>query len=444
MSKQSTCITLDNCTILTMNQKNTCIPNGRIRICGSRIEALGHKDDIQTKGILYDMKGRIVMPGLINTHTHSPSTLFRGLADDMYLREWLTEHMWPAEKNLTSEFAYYGSRLAYLEYLTNGMTTNVDMWYFADSLASAAREAGLRSIIAAGIYSFPTPQSDHSLQDAEDFLSSQQAQHRTSDEDQRIIPCLGPHDVYSTTPELLREAAELSSRYNTMIHMHLSETIKDNEESLQLYQKTPAQVAEAAGIFTRPTLCAHCIHLTDTDMDIFEKNNVSVSYNPVTNMKLCEGILPIAKLRKKGITVSIGVDGAQSNNSLNLRSDAKTGVLIQKYGDNDPRCMDAVSAVRMMTIEGARAIHMEKDIGSLEVGKYADIISIDLDTPATTPLLATNTTNICSHLVYTDTSINDVMVGGEFLLKNKEYQRVNPKEIMLEAQNAADYIINKI
>lgn len=444
MSKQSTYITLDNCTILTVDQANTCIPDGRICICGSRIESLGHRDIIQAKGIIHNMKGRIVMPGLVNTHTHSPSTLFRGLADDMYLREWLTEHMWPAEKKLTSEFAYYGSRLGYLEYLINGMTTNVDMWYYADSLASAASESGLRSIMAAGIFSFPTPQSDHSLQDAEDFLINQQKQTKTTPEDQRIIPCLGPHDIYSTTPELLKDVAELSAKYDTMIHMHLSETQKDNEESIRLYHKTPAQVAEMAGIFERPALCAHCIHLTDADMNIFALNNVAVSYNPVTNMKLCEGILPISKFHKKGITVSIGVDGAQSNNSLNLRSDTKTGVLLQKYNDNNPRCMDAVTAVRMMTIDGAKAVHMENDIGSLEAGKYADIISIDFNTPSATPLLSINSLKICSHLIYTDTRINDVLVGGEFLLKDGECQRVNPKEIMSDAQKVADYIINKI
>lgn len=444
MTENSNYLTLNNCIILTINSNNDCIPNGRILIKNNKIEDLGPENDVPQKGKTYDMGGRIVMPGLINTHTHSPSTLFRGLADDLVLREWLTKHMWPAEKNLTAEFAYYGSRLAYLEYLSNGMTTNMDMWYFANSVATAAHESGLRSLVAAGIFAFPSPQSDNSIVDAEDFLRQSTNSKNAIFSNSRVIPCLGPHDVYSTTPSLLKATAELSAKYDTLIHMHLSETKKDQEEAIALYNMTPAQVAEEAGIFERPTLCAHCIHLSQYDMDIFQKHHVSISYNPVTNLKLCEGILPIPQLRQRGITVSIGVDGAQSNNSLNLKSDAKTGVLMQKYANLDPCSMDAISAVRMMTIDGAKALGMESLIGSLEKGKYADIISIDLHTPSTTPLLATDTARICSHLIYTNTSINDVIVDGEFLMKNKNYCKVDEKEIIADAQKVADCIMKKL
>ena len=444
MNENCKYLTLDNCLILTVNENNDLITNGRLIIRDNIIEAVGTADTLTAKGTVKDMGGRIIMPGLINTHTHSPSVLFRGLADDKFLHEWLTQYMWPAEKHLNEESTYNGSRLAYLEYLTNGMTTNVDMWYFADSIAKAADESGLRSFIAPGIFAFATPQSDHSLEDAENFLKRFYAQPKEKLENTRVYPCVGPHDVYSTTPELLKECVKLSEKYDTMIHMHISETQRDNDEALELYHKTPTKVAEDAGIFTRPTLFAHCIFLTDEDMDIFHKHNASVSFNPVTNLKLCEGILPIPKLREKKVNVSVGVDGAQSNNSLNLCSDTKTGIIVQKCTAQNPCCLNSIDAIRMMTIDGAKAVGMEDKIGSLEAGKLADIISIDVNTPAMTPLLRKTTENICSHIIYTDIQVNDVIVDGEILLENKECRRVNAQEIMETAQKTADEIIQLI
>ena len=229
-----------------------------------------------------------------------------------------------------------------------------------------------------------------------------------------------------------------------MIHMHISETQRDNDDAMKRFGMTPTQVAEKAGIFERPTLFAHCIFLTDEDMDIFHKYNASVSFNPVTNLKLCEGILPIPKLNEKEVNVTIGVDGAQSNNSLNLLSDAKTGVIMEKLAADNPCSITAIDAIRMMTIKGAKAIDMEDQIGSLEVGKKADLISIDVNTPSMTPILRKNAENLSSHVVYTDTQINDVMVDGEFLLRDKKCCRVNPEEIMQKAQKSADYIIQQI
>lgn len=436
--------TFVNCMILTVNESNEFIEDGRIVISDDTIEAIGSKDEIEIVGDICDMHGRLVMPGLINTHTHSPSVLFRGLADDKYLHEWLTEHMWPAERHLNAERTYQGSRLGYLEYLLNGMTTNVDMWYFADSISKAADESGLRAVIAPGIFAFATGQSDHSLEDAANYLERFYAQPNEKLEKTRVIPCVGPHDIYSTTPELLQKCTELSQKYDTMIHMHISETERDNEESEERFGMSPTEVAENAGIFKRHTLFAHCIFLSESDMDIFHKYDASVSFNPVTNLKLCEGVLPIPLLQKKGINVAIGVDGAQSNNSLNLRADMKTGIIIEKLAAKDPCCLTAMDAVRMMTINGAKAIGMEKEIGSLEVGKKADLISIDVNIPSMTPILRKTAENLSSHVIYTDTQINDVMVGGEFLLKDKKCCRVDPEEIMQEAQKAADYIISKI
>lgn len=437
-------ITLDNCMILTVNENNDFIPDGRIVICNDTIEQIGDKDKIETVGTVIDMQGRLVMPGLINTHTHSPSVLFRGLADDKFLHEWLTEHMWPAEKHLNAERTYYGSSLGYLEYLLNGMTTNVDMWYFGESISKAADESGLRAVIAPGIFAWATPESDHSLQDCADYLERFYSQSEEVLKKTRVIPCVGPHDIYSTTPELLTQCVELAEKYNTMIHMHISETQRDNDESMERFHMTPTEVAEKSGVFKRLALFAHCIFLTESDMEIFHKHGASVSFNPVTNLKLCEGILPIPMLNEKGVNVTVGVDGAQSNNSLNLLSDIKTGVIMEKLAAENPCSITAMDAIRMITINGAKAIGMEDKIGSLEAGKLADLISIDLNVPAMTPILRKTAENLSSHVIYADRKINDVMVGGEFLLRDKKCCRVNPEEIMKNAQDAANYIIEQI
>ena len=217
MIQEQNYLTLDHCTILTVNENNDCIPDGRIVIRGNTIESIGTANDIPEKGTVYNLKNRILMPGLINTHTHSPSVLFRGLADDKFLHEWLTKYMWPAERHLNQELTYAGSRLGYLEYLSNGMTTNVDMWYFADAISQAAEESGLRSVVAPGIFSFETPQSAHSLQDAADYLERFYSIPGHEKSVSRIYPCVGPHDVYSTTPELLKECVQLAQQYGTKI-----------------------------------------------------------------------------------------------------------------------------------------------------------------------------------------------------------------------------------
>ena len=437
-------LTLDNCMILTVNKNYDFIPDGRIVICDDTIEQVGEKDSVSPVGTVIDMQGRLIMPGLINTHTHSPSVLFRGLADDKFLYEWLTEHMWPAEKHLNAERTYLGSRLGYLEYLLNGMTTNVDMWYFGESISKAADESGLRAVIAPGIFAWASPESDDSLKACADYLERFFSQPEDVLQKTRVIPCVGPHDIYSTTPELLEECVALSKKYDTMIHMHISETQRDNDDAMKRFHMTPTEVAEKAGIFTRPALFAHCIFLTEGDMEIFHKYDASVSFNPVTNLKLCEGILPIPMLNEKKVNVTVGVDGAQSNNSLNLLSDIKTGVIMEKLAAENPCSITAIDAIRMITINGAKAIGMEDKIGSLEPGKLADLISIDLNVPAMTPILRKTAENLSSHVIYADRQINDVMVGGEFLLRDKKCCRVNPEEIMQKAQEAANYIIEQI
>jgi len=399
------------------------------------IDYAGPEIEIEPEGERIDMKGKIVMPGLVNTHTHSPAALFRGFADDLFLMDWLQHYMWPMEKNLTAQFAYDGASLSYLEFLKNGMTTNVDMWYYADSLAQAAMRIGLRAVIAAGIFTWSTPESDHSLRDADDFV----AKYRSTSAVSYIYPCYGPHDAYSCSREILRETAKLAAKRDTIIHAHISETQQNNEELFAKEGVSPTRYMQREGIFDQHVLGAHCIYLSDEDIDIFHESGACVSYNPVSNLKLCDGILPLQLLMKGNVGVSLGIDGAQSNNSLDLLADLKTGVLIQKMSQNDPTFFPARQAVRMVTIDGARAIGMENEIGSIEKGKLADIISLDTRDVNLAPCLHDFPEQIYSHITYSalGSNVSDVFVGGKQLLKDKKTLYLDTGEILETAQKAS-------
>ena len=430
--------TLSNCKVVTVDALDHYYREGRVIIENGRIQAVGAANEIPIQGQEFNLGGRILMPGLVNTHTHSPSSIFRGLADDLPLRIWLEEHMWPAEKNLTADLALLASRLSYLEYLTNGMTTNVDMWYFAESVMQAAKESGLRSFIAAGIFSFPSPESDDSLGAAEAFLARQCSEIPP---ESRVRPAVGPHDAYSCSPEILSRTAALAKNYGVLTTIHLSEAKGDNEEILQKYGVSPTRYMEECGLFENPVVCAHGIYLSGEDLDILHRHNVGISYNPVSNMKLCDGVLPLKHLMEKKVPVSIGVDGAQSNNSLSLLADIKTGVLLQKITMNDPAFFTAGQAVHMMTIDGAAAVGMADQIGSIEVGKRADLITLDVDFPGFTPLDDRDIDHVYSHIIYTSPRVNDVFVDGEILMRDKLPLRVNAEKTVQDLKHAAKALL---
>lgn len=437
----NTAYTLENCMIVTVDSKGSFFPNGKIIIDEGAIVYVGDMTGRKSIGRVFDMERRIVMPGLVNTHTHSPSSMFRGYADDFPLRIWLEEHMWPAERQLTAEFALCASRLSYLEYLTHGMTTNVDMWYFADQIYAAALESGLRSFIAAGIFSFPSPESDDSLEVARSFVES----HATKPtHDTRVVAALGPHDAYSCSPEILSEVAQIAGRSEAITTIHLSEASGDNEEIMAKYGLSPTRYLQTSGLFENRVIAAHCIHMSDSDLDILAANDVNISYNPVSNMKLCDGIMPYAKAKERGINITLGVDGAQSNNSLDMFSDVKTGVLLQKLHNGDPASMTAEEAVRMMTIRGAEAVGMSDMIGSIEVGKRADLISIDTDTPGFSPLYPTSVERAYSHIIYSDVAVNDVIVDGEFLLKDKVPTRIDRRKLIADLNQCSIELAERI
>ncbi|MHC1770656.1 MAG: amidohydrolase family protein [Flexilinea sp.] len=427
--------------VLTMDNDNSYYPDGMVSIQGKRIKYVGPFDETKTTGTIIDMTGKLVLPGLVNTHAHSGSALFRSLADDLFLMDWLQNYMWPAEKLQTEESAYIASALTHLEFLQNGITTNADMWYFPNGVARAVLESGLRTLICTTVFTNGSPETADTLKVAADFVEK----YKDRTEETRIYPAYGPHAIYTCSQDTLRQIADLAKRDNVLIHTHISETPGEQPNCIERLGMTPTQAMENVGIFENHVLAAHCIYLSDADCEIFRKNKAAISYNPVSNLKLCSGIIPLEKMFKYDIRVSIGTDGPQSNNSLDLLRDLKIGSLIQKNRLNDPRFFPAEQAVRMATIDGAKALGLEKEIGSLEVGKRADIITLDSERAAMVPLLSERPQSLYAQVVYaaSGANVSDVFVDGECLLRNRMEQRVNHKDILTQAQDMASFFVKR-
>lgn len=428
-------MTLINCTVLTMDKNDTFFSNGRIVIEEDSISQIGTADEVIPRGTIIDMNNKLVLPGLINTHTHSPSPLFRGMADDLKLMDWLKKRIWPVEKYLTGELAYCGAALNSLELLEGGVTTFADQYYFSSFTAAAARKIGLRAFIAPTVFSGVSPESRNTLGDAVDFIEK----YKGREKETLIYPCIGPHAPYSCSQDTLKLVSEIALKYKLLVHIHISETLDENKEIFEKTGMTPTQYVEEAGIFENRTLSAHSIHLSENDMEIIKKKGVAVAYNPVSNLKLVSGIMPLMEIKEKGITVSIGTDGAQSNNSLDLLRDLKIGTLIQKQKYKDATFFPARDALRMATINGAEALGVIDKIGSLEKGKLADIIALDLKRANLCPIHRNSIENLYSTVVYSacGSDVSDVFVNGKILMENHVVKVVDRNEIINEAQLGA-------
>jgi len=434
-------MTLVNCTVLTMDEKDTFFHDGSIVIEDNKIAEIGASGKINPRGKLMDMKNKLVLPGFVNTHTHSPSPLFRSMADDLRLMDWLKKRIWPAEKHLTREMAYRGAALNCLELMEGGVTTFADQYFFSAYTATAARSIGLRGFIAPTVFSGSSPETDNTIQAAVDFIE----RYKGKEAETLVYPCIGPHAPYSCSKEVLELVSDIAQQYKLLVHIHISETMDENEEIFQKTGMTPARYIESTGMFDNRVLSAHSIHLDEKDMEIFSKNRVAVSYNPVSNLKLVSGIMPLRELNEKHIVVSLGTDGAQSNNSLDILRDLKTGVLIQKQKYEDATFFTAREALRMVTIKGAEALGMEKSIGSLEQGKLADIIALDLRNAGLCPVHKGTIENLYSMVVYSacGTDVSDVIVNGSILKENHLVKVIDRDEVIDEAQKSAEILMKK-
>ena len=419
--------------IVTMDAQRRVIENGAVAINGNTIVAVGPRDEIEkrfTARNRLDRPNAALIPGLINTHTHAAMSLYRGIADDLTLQDWLEKFIFPAEaKNTDAEFVRWGTRLAVLEMLLSGTTTFCDMYYFEEVVAAVAKEAGMRGVLGQTVIGFPAPDAktpDDSLRRAEAFMKQYAA-------DPLITPAVAPHAIYTNTDATLKAARALAAHYSKPLIIHLSETRRENDESLAKRGMSPTRALDALGLFSGGlTVAAHGVWLDASDIGILKQRGVGVAHCPSSNMKLASGVAPITGLLAAGVPVGLGTDGpAGSNNDLNLLEELDLAGKLAKVTLNDPRALPAQTLLEMATIGGARVLGLDRSIGSIETGKLADLVQIDLSSPNTTPSY-----NIYSTIVYAakGTDVQDVMIHGKLVVRNHRSMTLNREAILAKAR----------
>jgi 5-methylthioadenosine/S-adenosylhomocysteine deaminase len=418
--------------LLPMDKKMSIIRKGAVVVTGDKITAVGSLAQIKKRyraGETITSGSGIVMPGLINTHTHAAMTYFRGLADDLPLDIWLKKYIWPAEaKFVDPVFVRKASELACLEMVKAGVTCFNDMYFFPEITAAVAKKAGMRAVVGECIINFPSPSS----QTPDDAIARSREALQGYKNDVLISVFLNPHSLYALALPYLEKVKRLADEYRVPIHMHISETKKEVDDCLKAYGRTPVQLLFERELLSDKVIAVHSVWLTDGDIEVFRRKNVKVSHNPISNMKLASGISPVIKiLREKGITVGLATDGAASNNVLDLFSDMKAASLLHKISNMDPAVFKAREAVKMATIDGAKVLGMERSIGSLEAGKQADIITIDLEAPHLQPIY-----DPYSHLVYcvNSSDVRDVVINGRVIMRNKKVLTIDEKKAVANAK----------
>ena len=417
--------------VVTMDAQRRVIENGAIAVRGDSIVGVGPRDAIdktyQAKQRL-DRPDAILTPGLVNTHTHAPMSLFRGIADDLRLQEWLDKYIFPAEaKNVDAEFVRWGTRLACLEMALSGTTTYTDMYYFEDTVAATTKEAGLRGVLGQTIIGFPAP--DYKTPQA--ALAGTERYLKAFAGDPIIIPAVAPHSIYTNSNETLKACRILADRYSKPLVIHLSETKTENEESLAKRKMTPTAALETMGVLSGWTIAAHGVWLDDADLKILQARGTGLAHCPSSNMKLASGVAPVVKILSLGIPMGLGTDGvAGTNNDHDIMQEMELAAKLQKVSTGDPRALPAEQAFAMATILGARALHLESMIGSLETGKRADMITVGLDAPHAVPMY-----NVYSQLVYAlkGSDVADVMVNGRLIVRDRKMLTLDARAVMAKA-----------
>ncbi|HXN46560.1 MAG TPA: amidohydrolase family protein [Bryobacteraceae bacterium] len=400
--------------VVTMDPARRVIENGAVAIRADRILAVGPRAEIDRRyqaAHRLDRPDALIAPGLVNTHTHVPMSLLRGIANDVRLQDWLTKFIFPAEaRNVTADFVRWGTRLACLEMLLSGTTTYTDMYYFEDAIAEADREAGLRAVLGETIIGFPVPDAP-TPEDALRFTERYIQRYRN---DPLVVPAVAPHALYTNSDATLKAARALADRYGVPLVIHIAETCRERDDALAKWGKTPVAELDSLGVLTGRTIAAHCVWVDDADIAILKSRATGVAHCPSSNMMLSSGVAPVVKMLAAGLNVGLGTDGpAGSNNDFDLMEEMDLAAKLQKVSTADPQALSAAQALEMATIGGARALGLEKEIGSLEPGKRADLITMRLDVPNAVPLY-----DVVSQIVYAlkGAGVRDSMVNGRLLL----------------------------
>jgi 5-methylthioadenosine/S-adenosylhomocysteine deaminase len=429
-------VLLTNATILTMDAAFTLHARSALAVAGDSIVAVGPAAESYTARETVDCAGRVVLPGLVNAHTHVPMTLLRGLADDLRLDVWLMGYMMPVEREFVSpEFVRLGTQLGCAEMIRSGITCFADMYYFEEAVAAAAAEAGLRAFCGQTVLRFPAPDArayEEGLARARTFIEQWQGHPL-------VVPGPAPHAPYTCTAEILRECAELAAEFAVPLHVHLSETLLEVDESRRSHGMPPVPWAKKQGLFGARVLAAHCVHVDDGELRALKNAGVGVAHNPSSNLKLGAGVAPVARMRELGIDVGIGTDGAASNNDLDMFEEMRLAALLAKGIGGDPTALPAREALAMATRLGAAALHLEHLTGSLQPGRRADLIVLDLDRVHAVPDFGRDPAGIYARIVYASksTDVIDVMCNGRWLMRDRVLLTLDERELMREAQDRA-------
>jgi 5-methylthioadenosine/S-adenosylhomocysteine deaminase len=429
-------ILIENGTILTMDPQQTLIEKGFVCIAGDRISAVGKGDphEVLARKTI-DAKGGLILPGLINGHTHAAMTLFRGLADDLPLMDWLNHYIFPVESRMDREFVRTGTLLACAEMILSGTTTFCDMYLFEDEVAQAAELAGMRCLVGEVLYDFPSP----NYGPVEEGLKYTESLIRKWQGHPLVSIAVEPHAVYTCSPDLLVRAHQLAMRHKVPLIIHAAESASEIEEVRKKYGRKPFEHLESLGLLGPHLIADHCVHLDDEEIRRMVKHDVKAITNPESNMKLASGLSPVPRLLAEGITVGLGTDGCASNNNLDLLEEMDTTAKLHKVGAMDPTVMDAFTVLKMATLSGAKALGMAERIGSLEAGKKADVIVVDTRKPHLTPMY-----NPYSHLVYAakGSDVSHSVINGRLVMEDRKLLTLDLGEVLGRAENLSRKVLS--
>jgi 5-methylthioadenosine/S-adenosylhomocysteine deaminase len=423
---------ISGATVVSMDAGRAIYQDGSIAIKGDTIVAVGARSEVEGRyqGVkTIDARGRLALPGLINGHTHVPMTLFRGLHDDVTLQDWLYKYIFPAEaKNVNEEFVRWGTRLAAAEQIRSGVTTFADMYYFEDAVAEETKAAGMRGVLGETFIDFPAPDNKSEaemLAYTEKFLKKWQG-------DALIQAAPAPHSIYTCSKKTLQDAAALARRYHAPILMHVSEMKKEWEDSEKDHGMSPVQYLNSIGVLGPDLIAAHCIFVDAADRKLLAEHQVGCTHNPSSNMMIASGVSPVPEMRAAGIAVGLGTDGpAGSNNDLDIMEEIDLAAKLAKISKMDPLALNAKAVVEMATIDGARALHMEKQIGSLEVGKKADVVLISLDEPNAVPMY-----DVYAQIAYSlkGSDVETVVIGGRIVMRERKLLTIDEPRVLEKAR----------
>jgi len=418
-------------TVVTMDAQKRVIEDGAVAVRGDTIVGVGPRTEIEAQfdaTKIIDARGTLILPGLINGHAHAAMSLFRGIADDLALDEWLQKYIFPAEaRNVTEDFVTWGTRLGVLEMLRGGITTYADMYYFEDAVARATKEAGMRGVLGETIIDFPAPDNKtlaQTFQYTQEYLSHWKG-------DTLITPAVAPHSIYTCSEKTLQDSAALARRNGAPILIHIAEAPFELQQSREKHGATPVAYLERIGLLGPDVVGAHCVWVNAADVATLAHFGVGCINNPSSNMKTAAGVMPVIDMLAAGEPVGLATDGAASNNSQDLFEEMDLAAKLQKITRMDPRALPAEQVVEMATIGGARALHLDKQVGSLETGKKADFILIDTSTPHATPMY-----NVYSELVYAlkASDARTVVIAGRLVMEDRRLLTLNEPEILAKAQ----------